>query len=171
MEVYPLSITQPNWEIFIKVSQDVLGYSPTRGLDADGLNPKSPCAFVASLDFNNKPKLNLRTSAYKNNLLAHMHVSFIIIAHEDIIEDFAMYTNLKIIIKRNHKKHIIVLTGSMQDWYDAIIKCCAHIVHSEVRGSMNIIHQHLEKGGFHELWSRYTKVYMPDETYTLQCPR
>ena len=166
--VYPLSFTQPNWDSFIKVCQEVLGYSPTRGLDAEGIKVDSPSSFLGCLDLENQPKFSLRTGRYRNNTFRHVHAGFIVIGQEEWVTEFACCTSLDISHKPNHKKCIIILSGTMEQWYDAIITCSSRLRSKEIRETINIIQKYFERGGFNELWSKHEKLYLADETFVLQ---
>ena len=59
-EILPLSITNVEWRIFVDMCQKHLGYSPTRGLDIEGLDMKDPSSYLGCLDFNNTPKKHMQ---------------------------------------------------------------------------------------------------------------
>jgi len=54
-KVYPLTYTAVNWDVFSQAAKEVLEVSPTKGLDTNKIDPDTPSAFLACLDFNNDP--------------------------------------------------------------------------------------------------------------------
>ena len=117
----PLAFMQTNWREFIEMSQDILGLSPTRGLD-EGLFPKhnDPAAILACLDFENKPQ----EAMLKAELHKHFFMSMIGELNKDEILLLTKYTNLSIYHKGRHERFIVIASGTLNVWLDAIDAKC-----------------------------------------------
>ena len=161
-KVYPLSFTQANWEIYIKLCQEILGYSPTRGLDETGINAKSAPAFLATLDLKNQPRKNLARGVCKNNSFHHVHCGFILASDESFVFEILNYTELKVIFETHNRKTLVILTGSMFDWYKAILRCCSEEVSYDCRMYFNNIKDYFESAGFKDVWSRFETRLLVD---------
>ena len=165
-KVRPLSITTPEWPTFINICQEELGYSPTRGIDSIGIKPDAPCAFLASLDMRNQPLLALR---FENKAWNHFHASFIAVGSDTLLIEILVNTNLKVLYTQTENNTLlIILTGSILDWHDAIIKMSGPSINKEVSAVMNNCLVHLQEAGFRELWNEYDKIQLEDGTLTLR---
>jgi hypothetical protein len=158
----------PDWKIFIKICQEELGYSPTRGLDNEHIPTDSPSAFLASLDMSNDPLQSLRM---ENRAWNHFHASFIAVGTEYFLLEVAVNTNLCLLYKGtqyvNNKTVLVILTGSILDWHNAIVKLCQKNKSEETRAIMNHCLVHLQESGFRDIWREYDKIQLDDGTLTL----
>jgi hypothetical protein len=166
-EIYPLAVTQADWPTFMKVCQDVLGISPSRGLDACNWKITDPASFLAAMDMENKPLEALREAKSRGNLLEHYSVSFIAVLDDDVIVDLGTRTRLKLLTKKGRKEHVVILTGTMGEWLDAAIAGCSQNASYDFRWVMNYIVLYLEKVGFKEIFYHYDKRVQLDQTFTL----
>ena len=100
-EIQPLAVTQVEWRILIDMCQRHLGFSPTRGLDNEGLDLKDPSSYLGCLDFNNEPTKHLQDGS---GAFQHFHLSFIAALDEGMVTDIATHTPLRIYAKRGKRK-------------------------------------------------------------------
>lgn len=165
-EIYPLAITQVEWRVFIDVCQRVLGYSPTRGLDATHLDIKDPAAFLGSFDMDNEPLKALRDQTN----LGHQHFSISFLAVVDLEGVVALFnTSLKLYAKTGlRKKIIVIITGSMDQWYQSVVKGCREEASYELRWLMNRALARFEQAGFREIFSHFKKQKLADDTFILK---
>jgi len=166
-EIYPLAITQVEWSVFIDVCQRHLGISPSRGIDGCHLDIKDPAAYLGSLDMENNPLEALRDLF--NPAHHHFSISFIAVLDLEVCGQL-LNTGLKVLWKNGNRKQIYVciLSGSMDQWYLAIINGCRERATYELRWVMNRVLAHLERAGFREIFSRYSKHTQPDGTFILK---
>jgi len=164
-EIYPLAVTQPEWRVFIDVCKNVLGHSPTRGIDASHLDIEDPAAFLGSLDMDNAPLDALRDQ----HNLGHFHFSISFIAILDLEAcGMLLNTGLKVSWKSNRRRYVCIVTGTMIQWYHAVIQGCREKAEYELRWIMNRVLAHFERAGFGELFSRFKKQQLHDETFALR---
>jgi len=165
-EVYPLAVTHVEWRIFIDVCQRVLGISPTRGIDACHLDPKDPAAFLGSLDMENKPIEALRD--HYNPGHSHFSISFMLVSDDAGVKALRS-TGLKMHAKDGLKRRVLtIVTGTMDEWFRAIICGCRSSASYELRWIMNLILTRFETAGFREVFSHLTKHNQSDETFVLK---
>lgn len=162
-----LSVTQVNWKEFINAAHEAVGYSPTRGLDAC-LSPthRDPAAFVACLDLQNKPLEALRHGR-ERGLFCHYFMSFICVIDEATIRHINEQTRLatwSTSIQRG--QFFTVLSGTMDQWHDAIVTGCRIEVPWEFRSTMNSIYNIIVNAGFKEAFP-YKKIENQDRTFSL----
>lgn len=148
-QIYPLGLTQVDWKRFIQTSQSILGFSPTRGLDS-GILPKhtDPAAFLSCLDFENDPQNALREGR-RTGLSQHYFVSFIGIVDEDVLLAFGEKTRVSVLSRRGHREHVVILSATMDIWYDAVSAGCRKDADWSFRICSNIIYDILIKMSFH----------------------
>lgn len=170
MKIYPLAMTNVHWPTFIKMCQDELGYSPTRGLDEIGMKPDAPCAFLAAIGMDNKPLQQLRFGHHIGTAWRHVSASFIAVAKLKEVAYLSNYTDLRITFKRVDDDYLIIVTGDMQEWRDAIIKGCQsdHRSFKSLRQMMNYCLVHFQEGGFREVWHDCEKIGLEDGTFVVK---
>ena len=124
--------------------QKHLGYSPTRGLDIEGLDMKDPSSYLGCLDFNNTPKKHMQEGS---GAFRHFHISFIAALDEGMIMDISSSTSLRILAKRGKRKVLTILTGRMDEWYTAVLDCCTEESDQELRTLFNTVFEAFQRFG------------------------
>ena len=117
MEVYPLSVPQIDWKIYIETYSEAFGQSPASAIDRAGLKLESPASFIATLDFDDHTSVNdvLRIAA-RTMLLQHSFCSFIFIG--DLIELHPVPLSLLSIVHRDidRMRSFAIMTGNIFQW-------------------------------------------------------
>jgi len=163
--IRPLSMTQPEWKTYIETCQEALGYSPTRGLDTQGLKIDDPASFLATLDLENNPLRNLRSGVILNKTLKHVSFSFIAIIDKKAVDKLMAITDLEIFYKERDDIYLTILTATMSTWYHTIINGSTH---KEVRKVLNNCLKFFKQTGFRELWASYQEQELDDDTFFLR---
>ena len=166
MELYPIQITMVDLPTYVRVCKDHLGYSPTRGLDANNIDIKSPSAFLYTLDLNNQPAVAIK----KLELYGHAFASFIGVAREEEIETISMCLRKLTITQYPGllKLDIMIISGTLDAYYNYILYFTTARVPTIVREALNILKKNLERAGYNELWSDYVELPLADGTFILR---
>lgn len=166
--ITPLTLTEVNWPSFIKTVQDFLGYSPTRGLDEAKIELKDPRAFIAAIDCENQPQQALRRAAI-NNTLRHYFASFIMIMDDaDLIIDLGIRDTLAVRVVKNGSRYLTILSGTLWDWYHAMIIYCQRDSNHVLRQVFNAIYGYFKHVNLHVIWSHYNQSIIKDNTFILE---
>jgi hypothetical protein len=167
MQVFPLSMPQVNWDTYIKMCQDVLDERPTTSIDEAGLNLKNPDAFLAGLNFDQPAARAMR---YGVDAYYHLFFSFIAETDASVITDFLLFTDLKILMKwdAKHRRSLSVMSGALQTWKDAVLRCCSKDCEKQTRYIANSIYLYFIKAGLRDVWHKYTKEALRDDTFILK---
>lgn len=163
-EIQPLAYTQVEWRILIDMCQRHLGFSPTRGLDNEGLDVKDPSSYLGCLDFCNEPTKHLQTGS---GAFRHFHLSFIAALDEGMITDISSITSLRICAKRGKRKLLTILTGSMDEWFKATIDCCHERQDVELRTLFNTVFEAFQRIGARHVFTSVYRQELHDGTFTL----
>lgn len=168
-EIIPLAITQPEWCIFIDVCQRVLGYSPTRGLDACHLDIKDPAAYLACLNMANEPLDSLRRGGLGSSWFEHFSITFAMLLDVEGMSHIAN-TPLHYYWRSGKRRDelLVIVTGNMDEWYRAILGGCQESADYELRWIMNRALNRLEQAGFREVFSRFKKTKLLDDTFIIK---
>ena len=157
-----------DWPSYIKVCQDALGYSPTRGIDDLGIKTSSPAAFIQTLDLQNNP----RYAITRQDLYAHSFASFI---GEMEFEDLYMMSTLfhvkmASIAGKNIGKdtRLTIFSGTLDFWFHDITVCSNAVVSKNIREFLNITKRHLERAGYAQIFAGYQELARADGTFTLR---
>lgn len=162
-EILPLAITQVEWRVFIDVCQRVLGASPTRGIDASHLEIKDPAAYLGSLDMENKPLSALRDPFNAGH--SHYSISFIMVLDAEGVQSL-FGTGLSLFTKEgNRRQCVVIATGTMAAWHNAVLSGCRIQASYELRFIMNCVAARFEQAGFREVFSHLKKNQIQDGTF------
>jgi hypothetical protein len=156
-EIFTLSIPEVNWLPYIKASQDVLGFSPTRGLDQEGISPKQPAAFLATLDFKNQPGNQLRKGVYENNSFDHYFISFGMV-DDTAIPGLWIANNCPVDVmhRAGEERHLFLISGTMRQWYSTLITCQrGQVIPESVSIRLSHISNNLRSAGFGPIWEQF----------------
>lgn len=167
LDVYPIAYTKPDWQCFIRCVQESLGTSPTRGLDDCRMDPQMPASYLATLDFENSPNLAIELTTMTGTG-DHFFFTFLLTAPLVVI--LPLYTDVKILrhLTRDEDEQLYILTASINQWKQIVVKYCHQDQPQKLRLIMNRIMNHLETAGFRELWANYDKTTLTDKTFVLK---
>ena len=172
MIIWPLAITQVNWPVFIKTCQDVLDYSPTRGLDNSGIKPDAPCAFLACIGIDNDPLNQLRFGHITGKGWKHIHASFIAVISLKTLSQISNLSDLTVTIKKtdDNGDYLIIVSGDIRQWRDTVIKGCRlhDKQHKQLRELMNYCLVYFQESGFREVWHDCEKIGLEDGTFVVR---
>ena len=167
-KIVPLAYTHPDWATFIKVCQEHLGYSPTRGLDNQGMQPKDPASFLACLPMNNEPLQNLRIGIHYSGIFKHVTFSFLAVLDKKAVDALYYNLDLEIFCKANEEDEFItVISGTMTKWYHAILRGCMEVAPKAARKVMNKCYNFFRQTGYRELWTSFSERELEDGTFIL----
>lgn len=154
MDIRPIALTSVDWKSFIEETQELLGYSPTRGLDECTINIADAQSFLSCLNLENKPKQALMDGGQH---FKHVHVTFMGGIDSDLLVEILSKTSLSILTRERKKDYVCIITGSVQDYHDAILM-------SGSDGYLDFttsVLLHLEKGGFKDVFQKYNRTRKP----------
>lgn len=168
MKIVPLAMTQVNWQVMIEIGKEVLGISPTRGLDAIGTSLESPASFLAALGFDNEPIEALKQQKYFD----HFSISFIgVLSAEDIV-DIMANTNLNIIAVegkgRYKRERLAIFTATMDKWVQSCFQSCNQNISYEIRECFCDVTDRLIQFGFSESFNQFKRIDLGDGTFELR---
>lgn len=160
-KIYPLAITQGHIHYLTEICQEVLGYSPTRGLDEAGLDIKDPASFLSTFALDNKPLEALRNWR-AHNLLNHFSVSFVAAIPEYLLAELRDKTPLHTTSKSSKKGCVVILSGTLFHWLHAVVAGCHTHADKDFRVVMTQILNIFDRVGFRELFFHYERNHISD---------
>lgn len=167
-DLIPIAMTRVAWGDYIKFVEKYLGYSPTRGLDDFNIKVTEPKAYLATLDLQNQP--NKQLSNY-DATWEHVHYSFMLKISRSLVLSFMLAApRCKIVYYSipDSDDMLLLLSGSMGEWYETLILGCRDLVKSKIRIIYNHILQYFEQAGFKSIWSDFEKHTQVDNTFILK---
>ena len=169
-DVYPLAITMGDLPMLQRICNEVLGFSPTRALDKTYLNVTDPAAFLACLDLEDKPLEALREGKRRSGIYSHFFASLIAVVPNDVVSQVVNLGRLAIYSKEAKRESVVIMSGTMDNWYDAILSGCTKSVSYDVRAVMTGALACFEKVGLREVFAELVHKTMLDGTIEL-CQR
>jgi hypothetical protein len=162
-----LTMAQVDWKQFISTCRETVGYSPTRGLDAC-VSPthKDPAAFLACIDLQNKPLEAIR-HGYKRGLFRHFFFGFSFLLSENELRELHQRTRLALFSEASGRDYLVIASGTMDQWHDAVICMCQIDCLYELRVIFNTIYNLFLNMGFREAFP-YSKIEQQDGTFAIK---
>ncbi len=158
-DVEILVLPNINWQGFIDLVQENLHISPTRVLDREKIDVKSPRAVLRSLEsLTDTPK-----NTPPNYVWEHLHCSFIAKCTSDTANLIVERTGLDALILDG----VAILTGSFNDWHLAIYTGCTKSMPRQVRSVLNECFSLLINYNLN-LWPESTRNKQPDGTLVIK---
>lgn len=163
----PLAITDCDFTTLHRVVKAVTGLNPLQSLDAAGISPGKPSAFLGALGLNGNARDTIRNKQYVRK---HMMASFIGEVGEHTISGLANYTDLRILSEEGKRKGsvLLIMSGDLQEWFVSILSTHYKHIPSDIRFIMNGCLLYFERVGFNDLWFGYTKEQLTDDTFILR---
>ena len=150
MEVYPLSIPQIDWKLYIETYKQTFGQSPASAIDRDGLKLDTPASFIATLDFDDHTSVNdvLRKAA-KTMLLEHSFCSFIFIG--DLLSLHPVPLHHVSVVKRDIDRitSFAIMTGNIFQWRQLLWSASYYDTDTTIEFTV-LIRSFLYQAGFRE---------------------
>lgn len=163
IEIYPLQIGKIDWRQYVDVCQSFLGESPTRGIDAAGIDLENPIAFLKTLDFGNKPV----NAIAQEHLYNHIFFSFILITNLPTIAQISERSSVSLAFVEKRSKALCLLSGTLKQWKESLVCSCHKLAETEVREVANELYLKFEAAGFGEIWTEYRHTPERDGTFSL----
>lgn len=169
-QVALLSMPNVNWVDYAKVTKAVLGYNISQSLDKARLKPDSMGYYLCSL-----AAVEEENPVYGNvlrepgHLLDHLFFSFIIVCDSQTRLDLAIYTPLSIVTAESIAATTCnVVSGTLADWRASIVNGSVLDESYSIRTAFNKCLVIFESLGLGRIWSEYSKVQLPDQTFRLE---
>ena len=143
-----------------------MGFSPTRGLDAAGLDVTAPSSYLATLDLQNQPLKSLRAGYLDNPAFRHVSFSFLCIVDKDVIQFFHPL-GLEVMHFERNRRNMLIVSGTMEQWSIAVLRACSPDADLEIRHIFNEIFNQFKSYGFRDIWYGCQERDNFDATFTL----
>lgn len=168
MEVFPVAMTSIDWPSLIKMTNDKMGRSITRPLDAAGIKHNTPAGYISALGVFDNSKANA-SSVIKDvggGLGAHFSITFLIfMEQESMLRFLTLARNMYLCI--NEEQNGVIATGAVNLWVSACKSGCYRLESVEIRGIFNRILYFMEQAGLRDLWSGWIREKLNDGTFML----
>lgn len=159
-----------DWTVYLQQTNENLGRSVTRKLDAKNMPIQTPSSFIATLDsFRNESSDPLKAVREGGGLLEHLHYGFLIHATSTAILEIIERTGLRTISQSVEKREAFaIVSGNLLNWYTAILHGCSPDRSFECRVAFNMCLLLFDRHGLGEVWGLFCKERLKDDSFTLQ---
>lgn len=171
--VKPLLTSGLAWTEFLKYTAELIGHSPSRGIDSSNLKLSDYACFLAALGEFQSGKEEEPLNTLRNNdyILKHLFFGFLISGSTSLIFRIMELTDLNVITaKAKNKGRVAIVTGTLYQWKSAIIACLDQklIKNFELRWVFNECLNCFYISGLRNVFDDYRKVGLKDQTYLLE---
>lgn len=173
VSVTPLLASNIDWIAYLNDTSNLIGRSPTLGIDSGNLKLSDYSRFLASLGELQSGKEQKPLDILRNQLnpLKHLFFGFLISGSSSLVFRIMELTNLDITTARGKNKiRVAVVTGNLKQWKDAIIICLdkSLIKNFELRWVFNEVLNCFYSVGLRNVFDNYRKKGLEDQTYLLE---
>ena len=167
-----ISTPQLRWELFNKITKHLYGKSSLGILDELKIEKTSPAAIIAAM-MAGDPKhpdvlRSMREKAH--NYLRQVSISCIALVDTPTYLEISSQYTFDIVASRGfvHDTHILLVSGNLAIWKDAIISGCQREQDYELRIFFNKCLTEFEKLKLQFLWAYYTRTSLQDTSFWLK---
>jgi hypothetical protein len=139
-------MTQPSWNLFIKLTTDVTGESPCKGID--DLNIKrGPTTFAQCIDLKNTPYAALREY---NPHLAHLSLVFMVSGDDQF---FTNLISVRELMVTSPAAGVFYVSAMLDQWQELIRRVLAKgISNHELQRFLSVVYGIFRSIGYKDLW-------------------
>jgi hypothetical protein len=170
-QVIPIALSQVAMTQYLSVSQELLGRSPSIGIDNCPAQLSDIAKYTASL-------AELRAGKEVDSLevlrspgphLHHTFYSFMILSSNSVILRVSEGTSLDTLsAPAEDEGRVAIFSGNLAEWRDAIIVCCGPNEPKKLRLLFNVVKQAFDKLGLSDIWYEYSAESHKDGTFYLR---
>ena len=157
-----------DFDTFLGLSQEALGYSPSEGVDASPVDRSNAERFLACL-----ASLRSRKSSAVTGLLTHVSFSVLAAAGErDMLDILQAVSGMPFVVADTVVRgvQLAVITGTLAQWKNAVASGSAHDSQVDVRAFFNVVLGLFEAAGMN-VWKDFENYPLHDHTFYLEDKR
>lgn len=170
-DLVPIVVPVINWNEFLKVANDALGYSPVRIVDSCPRQLSDPARFVAvAASFQDRNVTNVVESLRDSlDLIQHLQFVFCVYSDTETMIQIRARTDLKITVTEAvDGERIAIVSGNLKEWYNATLVCCQQRQPFNLRVLFDRFVLFFEQAGLGDIWWTHKKRSLPDHTFLLE---
>lgn len=161
-------ITKPaiNFETFLGLSEQALGYSPSRAVDSSPINHSDIEKYLSCLATLCGEQIILP------NLMTHVSFSIIVLADDRDMLDILRLANMSFVVADTRVRgvQLAVISGTLQQWKDAVKSGSSRGVEFNVRTLFNRVMSAFQDVGI-DVWKDFNCRPVNDNTFLLEDKR
>ena len=173
-DVIPIGATMIDWDIFVRRSHNYLGRSPTRTLDAKGMQAGPLESYIAALgEFQHKQTDPHKFLALKDSTSAHLSFTFLCMIERELYIELLTHCAKQLTFTRCEDldkpgREAIIVTGTLEAWSYYIINYLKENYNSTLRDFLHHVLLIFEKIGFKFYFANYRRVRLTDASFILE---
>lgn len=166
-KVFPISITNLDWQMLLHAAKVTFGKDVARPLDEAGIKLEGLKAQL--MCYGNILGLNSKLDDYvrdTEDLLKHIHLTVLVdINPSDLL---GILTLCKVRISYNYTGEVGIMTGSMKDWRELCLILDENNSTKNHRIFSNQITMIVNSLGLTDIWFNYNRRTLADGTFLLE---
>lgn len=168
--VIPIAITNVAWQQYLNTVTELLGKSPSRGVDSCSAKLSDFAKYTASLaEFQMGQELDAkRILRTRGPWLQHTFYSFLILTSNTMILKVAEATDLSILSTKADTYRLALVSGTLDKWRDAVILFCDKSGSKRLRLIFNQIKRAFDQLGLQDVFFEFSLRDAGDGTFLLE---
>lgn len=158
------------WQEYLSLTSEWFGHSPSKGVDACPSKLTDFAKYTASLgEFLVGKELDAkRTLRERGPWLQHTFFTFMFIASDAIVLKVAETTDLSVLSAKAEEGRGVVVSGTLEQWRDAVVLCCGVHSNKRLRSIFNQIKQIFDQMGLQDVFFEFRPKDAGDGTFLLE---
>lgn len=171
LELIPITSTTVDFNTLLLTTKKALHRSISDSVDSHNMPARTPAGFLACLgEFHTEGSNPHNVLREAGCFLEFMTYGFLLITNRELTFEIIQESRLPFLttetIRVDHT--LSFLSGTLSQWRTAIINCASDRMPSDIRLFANKSMSYFEKIGLSEVFAKFDKVMMPDQTYRLE---
>lgn len=160
MIITPIAITTIDWRAFMSFVECVTSVNPSRGIDAAGIDPRSPHGQLASMNMLNDP----RTLKKDSRIRDHFHITIGVQTNKQLLT-IKFATCMRTYVYEVNSEFLCLMTGTFNEWTRYVVDYCTKSATKDERKLANYMYTLLTDQFY--VFTAKKKVDLADGTFIL----
>lgn len=166
ISIVPIAKTVCDWETFLKITQSTLHRNVADNLDSRNIQTRGLLEYVSSLgEFHSQGTDALKIQRDAGFLLKHLSISFLVCL---VTDKNWLYQATELKIIDCESSNIFVITGTLEQWREAIINLCSPNVIYQYRYIGTAFLTAFDKLGCSRLFENYSRQINKDSILLIE---
>lgn len=156
-----ISRPEINWHPFVCEAKNVFGQSPTRALDANGINAGSLLSYIMALgqvEYSTVPPIAFIKSEAVSDVLLHLQFSFLFEIDKGALLQALKIVPLTITSRRSGENECGIMSGTLYQFRKLVIDGLSKHQEFETREFLMDLYQCLLKQGLRDLFVDFIPI-------------
>ena len=165
--IKPISGPSIRWIDFLKDTKDLIGHNITSSVDSSGLNLSDYAKFLVTLNelYTGKKSNPIDVLKSNDNLLHHLHFSFLVTSTSIVVLEISELTKLDILSTKIDSGRVAIMSGTLREWKATAVAVSAV---PKLRWLCSALLGFFQQLGLEHIFADYKRIPSGDGNFLLE---